>query len=328
MVKTVKFWVENSRWVSLPQSLMPAVVAVALAASHPDFSILLSVLAVIGVGMAHLSFNLFDDYFDYKKNKPGIRDTLARAGVRARIGKCTYLTSGEATVNQLLVVALIFGGIAGLFGLGIFAHRGFDILWVVLILMFLGLSYSAEPLRLSYRGLGELTIGFIFGPLLIAGVYLSASGSLGLEAILIGTALGLLVTNILYTHSALDLAADSSVGKLTLAGLAPTWKVPISFILMLLPYVIILAGVGFGLLNLWFLLTFLTLPRAIALIRSILDFYRNPQEIPARRWWYGSMQKWDEIKETELEWFMIRWYLARNLLTAFSFIIILVAILG
>ena len=328
MVKTVKFWVENSRWVSLPQSLMPAVVAVALAASHPDFSILLSVLAILGVGMAHLSFNLFDDYFDYKKNKPGIRDTLARAGVRARIGKCTYLTSGEATVNQLLIAALIFGGIAGLFGLGIFAHRGIEILWVVLALMFLGLSYSADPLRLSYRGLGELTIGVIFGPLLIVGVYLAASGTFGLEAVLIGAALGLLVTNILYTHSALDLEADRSVGKLTMAVLAPTWRVPVSAMLMLLPYVIILAGVWFEVLSLWFLLTFLTLPRAIALIMSIADFYRNPQALPVRRWWYGSMQKWDEIKETGLEWFMIRWYLARNLLTAFSFIIILAAILG
>jgi len=329
MLKLLKFWLTNSRWVALPQSLTPALAAVAMASTQADFSPFLAAFAVFGVCIAHLSMNLFDDYFDFKKNKPGVRDTLARAGLRARTGKCDYLISGKATARQLLAAALIFGGLAGLCGVVIFIHRGFDVLWIVLATGVLGLAYSAEPLRLSYRGLGELTIGIIFGPLLVTGVYVSAAGVFAPQAVIIGAALGLLVTNILYTHSVLDLDADLSVGKLTLAGIIPgqSGKLAVSFCLMLLPYAIVLAGAGGGLLSHWYLLTMLTLPLAGALIYSMLEFCRNPDKPVTRRLWYGPMTRWEEITAESLDWFMLRWYLARNLITAFAVLVIIAAFL-
>lgn len=330
MRSLVRFWLENARWVALPQSLTPALAAAAMASTHAEFSILLAIVSSLGVCMAHLSLNLFDDYFDYKKNKPGIRDTLARAGFRARTGKCDYLISGEATVKQLLAAALIFGGIAGLCGIVVFIFRGLTVIWFVLVVGALGLAYSAEPLRLSYRGLGEPTIGLIFGPLLVSGVYFSSSGIFGINSVVVGAAIGLLVTNILYCHSVLDLEADKSVGKLTLAGIIPSPKgrVALSFVLLFLPYAIIFAGVIFKLLPLWYLLTMLTLPMAVALARSMLCFYRNPQAAVSRRVWYGIMTKWEEIKAEGIDWFMLRWYLARNIIMSFSVLIIIAAFLS
>jgi len=329
MLKTLKFWLENARWVALPQSLMPALTAVVLASGEADFSVAGAIPAVIGVCAAHLSLNLFDDYFDYKKNKPGIRDTLARAGFRARIGKCAYIVSGEATTRQLLAASLAFGSVAGLCGVVIFAYRGTPVLWIVLITVILGLFYSAEPLRLSYRGMGELTIGLIFGPLLVTGVFLSASGAFDWSAVLIGAALGFFVINILYTHSSLDLDADRSVGKRTLAGLVPTpeGRFRISFILILVPYVIILTGILGGLLSAWHLLSLLTLPLAAALVRSMLAFCRAPGRSAVRRPWYGPMPQWEEIVRDGIDWFMLRWYLARNLLAAFCVLTMLAALL-
>jgi 1,4-dihydroxy-2-naphthoate octaprenyltransferase len=135
--------------------------------------------------------------------------------------------------------------------------------------------------------------------------------------------------NILYTHSSIDLEADKSVGKLTLAGLIPARKgrLAVSFFLSFSPYVAIALCVGFSLLKTWFLLTFLTLPLAIALMLSILEFCRAPDATPVRRWWYGPMEKWKDIEDAGISWFMVRWYLARNLFTAFTILIIIAAVL-
>jgi len=329
MLKKLKFWLDNSRWVALPQSLMPAVTAVAMAAARPGFLPLCSFLAVLGVCAAHLSFNLFDDYFDYKKNKPGVRETLARAGFRARIGKCGYLVSGEATVGQLLLAALVFGGIAALCGVVIFIFRGASVIWFAFITALLGISYSGGPLRLGYRGVGELILGLIFGPMLVSGVYFSACGGLHPGVVIVGAAIGSLVANILYTHSALDLEADRSVGKLTLAGIIPTNKgrLIITMILTFAPFGVILAGILSGLLSPSYLLLALTIPLAIALAKSMREFHRGDTMPLLRRTWYGPMTRWKEIREAGIDWFMLRWYIARNLLAAFSCIVIAATVL-
>ena len=94
----LSFWFNNARPVALPQSLLPALLALALAASEQpaSFNLLLGLLAVLGAELAHLSLNLFDDYFDYRKLQSGFRDRLAAAGQKVRTGKTPYLTSGQA----------------------------------------------------------------------------------------------------------------------------------------------------------------------------------------------------------------------------------------
>ncbi|MCL2391343.1 MAG: prenyltransferase [Oscillospiraceae bacterium] len=378
------FWLRNARWVALPQSFTPALAGAVMAGARPGFSVILAIVSIVGVCMAHLSLNLFDDYFDYRKSEPGVRNDLSRAGMRARTGKCDYLISGQATLRQLLMVAFIFGGLAGLCGIVVFIYRGAVILGFVVITALLGIAYSADPLGLKeggridaskssdkplaikalgwgsicndclvrservsspyirelknhhkypgplgYIGLGELTLGFIFGPMLVSGVYLASGGLFSLESIIVGLALGLLVANILYTHSLLDLDADKSVGKLTLAGLisTPEKRLGASFFMMFLPYVIILFGIVFRVLSVWYLLTLLTLPLAVALLRSLIEFVRYPNTPVSPKKWYGPMTRWDEITAEGIDWFMLRWYLARNLITAFSAIVILAAFL-
>ena len=321
---------DNARCVSIPQSLMPALIGVALACIKDGFSVFLSVLAVFGVCMAHLAFNLFDDYFDYKKNEPRVRETLARAGVRARVGKCAYLTSGKATSGQLLTAAVAFSCLALLPGFAILYARGLPILYIAAGAGLMGLFYSAEPLKLSYRGLGELTIGLIFGPLLVMGVFYSSCGALDWSAVLIGAAIGFLVMNVLYIHSVLDDEADRSVNKHTLAGLIPTaeGRLAVCNVFTFAPYAIIAAGMISRILPLPSLLLFLTLPFALSLCRSMTAFSKEPGTPVRWRLWHGPMQKWKEIQAAGLEWFMFRWYLARNLLTVFSLLCILSFLIG
>ena len=110
----IGFWFKNARPVALPQSLLPATVALGLAASQrpADFSLFWGLLAVLGVALAHLSLNLFDDYFDYSKLKSDYRRKLAAKGQQARTSKCPYLLNGSATQSELLLACLAFGAAA------------------------------------------------------------------------------------------------------------------------------------------------------------------------------------------------------------------------
>ncbi len=326
MLKQIKFWLDNARYVSLPQSLLPCLLAISLASGTSDFSWGLSLLAVVGVVLAHFGMNLADDYFDYKKDNGNVREVLADAGMRSRIAKCSYLTSGKTTVKALAMAIAVYLFLASICGGVIFYFRGMNVLYVALIAGFLGINYSGLPLRLSYYGLGELLIGIMFGPLLMVGVYLSASGEINDSVIAISCAVGCLVMNIVYTHAIMDLEPDKAIGKMTLARLF-VYKVPMlmwSALCMFAPFVIISALVYLGMISYWNLFVLLLLPMAIGLYISVCKFaYNKPVELKPK-WWMGPMELWDKITETGIEWFMIRWYMCRNLVTFFCIILIVV----
>ncbi len=326
-MKKIKFWLHNARPVALPQSVMPAITAFFLAMSQEGFSWWIGVLAIVGGCLAHLGMNLADDYYDYKKKETGFRDSLAREGIRARTTKCPYIVSGEATLQQTFKVVIIYGILALIPGVIVFAMRGWPVLVIVVIAIILGASYSGDPLRLSYRGFGELDIGAMFGPLLMMGVYYAACGHFTLDLVAPAISMGLLVTNVLYVHSVLDIEADQKAQKNTLAAVLKTDKkrLAASWLIIFVPYII--TGVMSILTGAYvYLLVFITLPWAIKLFTSVCQFVKNPASEVTFKGWYGPMKNWEHIKAAKLDWFMFRWYLARNLLTGFAAIYVLVSI--
>ncbi|MBQ8663678.1 MAG: prenyltransferase [Eubacterium sp.] len=347
----IKFWLNNARPVALPQSVMPAITAFFLAMGQEGFSWWIGVLAIVGGCLAHLGMNLADDYYDYKKKETGFRESLAREGIRARTTKCPYIVSGEATLQQTFRVVILYGILALIPGVIVFAMRGWPILLIVVIAVILGESYSGDPLRLSYRGFGELDIGAMFGPLLMMGVYYAACGHFSWELLAPAISMGLLVTNVLYVHSVLDIEADQKAQKNTLAAVLKTDKNRMAalWLIIFVPYIITAvmavvtvilpwventvdyAGENMVLSmvsawNLLYLLVFATLPWAIKLFSSMREFVKNPAGEVTFKGWYGPMKNWEHIVAGKLDWFMFRWYLARNLMTAFALIYVVVSV--
>ncbi|MDR2387344.1 MAG: prenyltransferase [Deltaproteobacteria bacterium] len=330
VIKFIKFWFINTRYHALAQSLLPASLAAVLAYGQEGFSPLLALLAVIGVELAHMGVNLFDDYFDYLHQNTEYRELMARAGMRARIAKCPYLTSGQASLKELFFVASALGLLAGLFGLPIFLARGLPIIYLTLITAALGLTYSGWPLRLSYRGLGELEIGLVFGPLMMSGVYFSACGGFSLPLILISIPVGLLVMNIVYTHAIMDVEPDQRVGKMTLAVLVGSSfsRLTILALVLVIPYLMVTLGVLTKKLPAVYLLVFITLPLAVMLFKLMLQYVSHPAKPVSRRFWMGPMSRWPVVTANGIEWFMVRWYLARNLLLFFCLTVMIASFLG
>ncbi|MDR1631907.1 MAG: prenyltransferase [Dysgonamonadaceae bacterium] len=329
-MNTIRFWLNNARTTALPQSLLPAILAVCIASQAQGFSIYLGVLAVFGVVMAHLSLNLFDDYFDYRVKGAGFRDDMARKGFRARIAKCHYITSGQTTLNRLLIACLVFGAIALVAGSVIWWFRDNFILWIALIAAVLGISYSGAPMRLSYHGLGEIVIGVMFGPLSMTGVYYAACGHFDLSIVFISVPVGLLVANIVYTHSIMDCEPDKEVGKMTFAVLLKTQHRMLFCLLLLLlaSYGCIIGGVWTGYLSKYYLFTLLTVPMSVNLFYLMVAFVRYPDKKFSPRFWMGPMGDWKRIETYHLDWFMIRWLSARNLLSFFCLILIVVGFIA
>jgi 1,4-dihydroxy-2-naphthoate octaprenyltransferase len=323
-MKKIIYWIQNARAYALPQSVLPALVAVFMAVGNENFSIGLSIVAVFGVMLAHLSVNLFDDYFDYQFKSEEVREQTAAEGQRARIAKSPYLTSGEVTPRQLFVVASLFGLAALLLGCIVFVKRGLVPLYIALAAGFLGFFYSGKPIRFCYHGLGELVTGLIFGPLLMTGVHYAACGSLNAGVWVASVAVGLWVVNILFTHSIMETNTDRKVGKKTLAEVLKTRPLQLvaSAIFNFSPYIILLIAI-LGHLHFVFAAIFLVLPRSIALFYLLYQFCYHPEREFQRKWWYGPIEHWDLICENHLEWFAIRWFLARNILQAASLIFII-----
>lgn len=320
-------WMRNARPQALPQSLFPAVLAVCLAASANGFSLPLALIAVCGVAAGHLGLNLFDDYFDHCKAGSDYRDRMNHQGFRARISKCRYLTSGEATVKQLFRACCGFSLLALLFGTVLLWQRGIGIAGFMVLTALLGLSYSGRPLQLSYRGLGELLIGIMFGPMVMTGTFYASCGEITPGIVLVSVPVGLLVANVVYVHSIMDYEPDKQIGKHTLAVLLDNQRAMLAVLalILLMVYGVIAVGIFLGYLSTWYLLLLLTLPMALSLYHLMQEYVRNPQRKFAPRAWMGPMGDWKRMEAMGTDWFMIRWFLARNLLSLFCVIVMIVS---
>ncbi|MDY4849798.1 MAG: prenyltransferase [Paludibacteraceae bacterium] len=325
-MNTLKFWIKNARDIALPQSILPALLAVSMAAVHPDFSWWPALVALFGVVCAHLGFNLADDYFDYRHNDVEARKKVTAEGFRTHMEKCHYIESGEATPKELLMAMCAFLAVAGVAGGVVWWFRGWPVAVLTLAGLLLGISYSGKPLELGYHGLGELVIGVMFGPLLMIGMQFAACGVFDDKIVWVSAAVGLLVTNIVYSHAVLDLKADAQAGKMTFARLLRTRGAMLSFsgLFNLLPFAILIVGVAVGQLHWAYLSVLPLLPMGIYLIYS-LAAHLNDKTIPFEpRWWMGPMGNFELYRRHNMDWFLIRWLVARNLVTFFCLVLAVV----
>lgn len=322
----IKFWIDNARPISLPQSMLPALTAVALSVGAGNFSVIAAIASVIGVACLHLGMNLLDDWFDYKVGSAEARQSVANEGFRGRMVKYPYLTSGEASKAQLFKAICCFMGIAAVMGLIVMYLRGPMILGWVAACLVIGVSYSGGPLKLGFRGLGELVIFIMFGPLMMTGVYYAITGTLDWKITWLSIAVGLLVTNIVYSHSVLDAIPDQKMGKKTMAHLMGSGKgqIFLSALLNTVPYIMVVIAVVLGQLHPAFLAVLLILPMSLWLVGSLNDHVTGKDVELEPKKWMGNMGEWEKYKQAGIAWFLLRWLNARNIVTRFCLILIVV----
>lgn len=316
---TIKLWLRIGRDYTLSQSVVPYIFAVIFAAKQCKINYLLSLLGLIGVVLVQASMNMLDDYFDWKKGAVEKYKKLLDAGMQARTHKCFYLEQGLTTLNTVFAVALSLDAIACLLGLFIAYNVGYSVILIAVLAGFMGFSYSGPPFKFGYRGLGELVIGIIFGPLLVSGAYITAGAHIDKPIILASVMLGLIIANVAHTHAIMDFKSDVEVGKKSLATLCKTKEnaIRVQLLIYLLAYTILAAGIILNIYPLATALTFITLPKAIALNRLM------KKEDKTKKFWMGPIGNWEKFQEEGSDWFMMRLCLSCNLVADFAIILAL-----
>ena len=126
------------------------------------------------------------------------------------------------------------------------------------------------------------------------------------------------------------MAADAESNKMTFARLLGSEKACLStsFVINLLPFALIIAAVCAGMLSPFYLIVLIVLPRAIWLCSSLVKFCRHEEgvtDVPEKPYpWLGKMPgNWEDIRKAGIDWFLMRWLCARNVLSGFCLMLIL-----
>jgi 1,4-dihydroxy-2-naphthoate octaprenyltransferase len=183
-------WLVITRAGVLPMTLTAGALAGLLAVRHHGFSAGWFVLAFIGIVLAHVSNNLLNDLFD--------TDTGLDTGDYPRALYAPHpILSGMISRDGLVGAAIAVNLAAVVIMAVLVAVRGPLVLVFGLAGVVLNVAYTAPPLRLKKRGLGELDVLLVWGPLMLAGTYYSAVGHLPWRIWIAGLPYGLLCTAVL-----------------------------------------------------------------------------------------------------------------------------------
>src|SRR5687767_13014514 len=189
-IDPVSRWLVLTRAAVLPMTLTAGLVAGLLAVGDEGFRPALLALAIVGIVLAHMSNNLMNDLADSDVGS----DT-------ADYPRALYaphpILSGMITRRGLATAALLVNLLDLAIMLVLFSQRGWPIVAFAVSGFLLSFAYTAPPLRLKKRGLGELDVLIVWGPLMVGGTYYAATGTLTWPILLASLPYGLLCTTVL-----------------------------------------------------------------------------------------------------------------------------------
>ena len=169
----------------------------------------LALLILLAGLLLHAAINVLNDYYDALNGT----DDANQERVFPFTGGSRFIQNEVLTRKQTLVYGIVL--VLAAIGIGIYliSQTGINLFWLGLFGILLGWGYSAPPLNLNSRGLGELSVLSGFG-LLPLGTYLVQTGELSLPLVLVSLPVGLLTANLLYINQFPDRKADIQAHKL------------------------------------------------------------------------------------------------------------------
>ena len=273
-IDLVSKWLVLTRAAVLPMTLTAGAVAGLLAVGHDDLSVPLFLLAMLGITLAHVSNNLMNDLFD---EETGLDTEEYPRALYAPHPILSGLISRKGLATAAFVVNLADLAIL----VALFVRRGWPVVAFALAGFFLSFAYTAPPLRLKKRGLGEPDVLVVWGPLMVGGTYYSAVGEITWQVLLASIPYGLLCTTVLMGKHVDKIQWDEPKGIRTLPvllgearGRAATKGMMVAF------YVLVVACVAVGAMPWPALLALGGLPA----LRKVWGYFSRPRptEAPKR----------------------------------------------
>ena len=224
-------------------------------------------LAIVGLVVAHAANNMINDFFDLE----GGVDTDDY--VRALYAPHPIL-SGWVTKRQLGAAILLANAIDLAILVFFVTQRGWLVVPFALGGLFVSVFYVAPPIRLKHHGLGEPGVFLVWGPLMVGGTFLAATGTIPGWVLLASVPYALIVTAVLFGKHIDKIAADTKLGVRTLPVILGEARArTVGAWLMILFYPLTAVIVLVGLVGPWVLLIALGIPRLL----SVLKVFDRPK---------------------------------------------------
>ena len=198
-------------------------------------------LLVVAAVCAHISVNVFNEYFDFKSGLDSQTQRTPFSG-----GSGTLQAHPEAA-GLALATAWVAFAITALTGLYFALLRGASILPLGILGLFILIAYTPWLARSPFLCLIAPGVGF--GPLMVMSVAYALTGVYSWTAFVASLVPFFLVSNLLLLNQFPDVEADRSVGRRHIPILLGRRTASVVYNLFLLgAYLTILLGVAFGLL--------------------------------------------------------------------------------
>jgi len=197
-----------------PPFILATIVPVILGLSYSvyqGFQIdwLTAILSLIAAVLLHAGINVLNDYYDALNGTDDNNDER----IFPFTGGSRFIQNEVMTRQQTLRYGVGLMTVVVIIGSYLISVTGMTLFWLGLLGIIIGWGYSAPPLRLNSRGVGELCVlaGFSLLPL---GAWLVQTGSLSVQVVLVSLPVGLLTANLLFINQFPDRKADIQAGKL------------------------------------------------------------------------------------------------------------------
>ena len=225
----------------------------------------LFLLALFATMALHSGANIANDYFDHISG-----NDWANKNVTPFSGGRQFIQQNILSPKTTLAASFFCLALGASFGIVIlYLTRSWFILILGLTGLLGGFFYTAPPVKLGYRGVGEIAIAFLFGILPVYGSYYLQTGTVDIIPLPAACVVGILIFLIILINEFPDLPADAAVNKKTLVvrlGIpAGVW---IYRIAVIGTFVIMVAGIFVNRVMTWPLLLYLLfgIPVAVAAI--------------------------------------------------------------
>lgn len=273
------FWLalRATRLPFLSATVVPVLLGILAAAVEGWFDLPAALLTIVGAAAVHLGLNVANDVFDTMSGADAMNVNSTKYSGGSRV-----IQYGLVSLRRMAMLSAGFYAVAFLVGLTLLATRGSLALLVIGVAgVLISVFYTAPPVRLVYRGLGEIAVALGFGPLMVLGAHVvQTGGTISASAALVSVPLAILVALILYVNEIPDRRADGAAGKRTLV---VRWRPEAVLrgyaIAVTAAFLSVAAGVLLGLLPLPALLALFGVPLALRVHAGLGRAYDRPYDL-------------------------------------------------
>lgn len=174
-------------------------------------NILWLLLGIFALCLIELGKHGINEYVDFET---GVDTSVAPDDVTPVSGGRKTIISGMLKKKEVIVITVATLVPAVIIGLVICWFKSMWVLPIGFIGVVVAVMYTLPPFKLVYRGLGELAVFIVYGPLMFMGPYALITDSIEVLPFLISIPIGIIIANILVINEFPDYEADLGGGKM------------------------------------------------------------------------------------------------------------------